>query len=238
MSVNNKPSVVNQAIVVDALEDIGVNVSVATGYKDSSFELKFVLLSALLLFVLPFLGLRLVLFIIIATHTAISIAAFLFASVLVLIFVLFLLIVDLVKLLEEKTLKVSITLDFNMLIFFKTFSKLTTLLWLWLVLVSDDLHELDLLVNGDSHFFEHQLDLLLDILVIESIGVDYWQILLHDLVGLVVLFDMVACFRDGKNDTLGSYAAIEKSLNEGIRVESAAINDTIRGSPPVCESFH
>ena len=227
MPVNNETTVVNQAIVVDALEDIGINVSVATGYKYSSLKLKFILLSALFLFMLAFLSLRLVLFVIISTHTAICIAAFLVASVLIFIFVLFLLIVDLVQLLEEKTLKVSITCDLNVLVFFKTVSKLTTLLGLRLVLVSDDLHELNLLVNGDSHFFKHLLDLLLDVLVIKSVRVDHRQILLHNLVSLVVLLDMVACFRDGQDDALGSDAAIEKSLDEGIRVESTAVDDAV-----------
>ena len=159
MSVNNETAVVNKTIVVDALENIGVNVFMATGYKNSSLKLKFILLSALFLFMLAFLGLRLVLLVIIASHTAISIAAFLVASVLIFIFVLFLLIIDLVQLLKEETLKVSITCDLDVLVFFKTVSKLTTLLGLRLVLVSDDLHELNLLVNGDSHFFEHLLDL-------------------------------------------------------------------------------
>ena len=187
---------------------------------------------------LPFLSLRLLLFVIIATHTAISIAVLVVASILIFIFVLFLFIVNFVQFLEEKTLKISITLDLNVLVFFKTFSKLTTLLWLWLVLVSDDLHELNLLINGDSHFFKHQLDLRLDVFIIKSVRVNYWQIFLHNLVSLVVLFDMVACFRNGQNDTLGSYSSIEKSLYEGVSVESAAIDDAIRGASPVCQSFH
>ena len=234
MSVYDKSPVVNQAIVVDALEDVWINVSMATGHQNSSLKLEFVLLSALFPFMLPFFGLRLVLFVIITTHTTISIAAVAITSVLVLIFVFFLLIIDLVKLLEEKTLKVSVALDLNVLVFLKFVSKLTTLLWLWLVLVSNDLHELDLLVNGDSHFFEHCLDLSLNIFVIKSIWVDHWQILLHNLVSLVVLFDMVACLRDGQNDTLGSHSSIEESLDEGVRVESATIDDAIRGSSPVC----
>ena len=238
MSVNNETAVVNKTIVMDALENIGINVSVATGYKYSSLKLKFILLSALFLFMLAFLGLRLVLFVIISTHTAICIATFLVASVFIFIFVLFLLIVDLVQLLEEKTLKVSITCDLNVLVFFKTVSKLTTLLGLRLVLVSDDLHELNLLVNGDSHFFKHLLDLLLYVLVIKSVRVDHRQILLHNLVSLVVLLDMVACFRDGKNYTLGSNATIEESLNEGISIQSSPIDDAIRGSPSVCKSCH
>lgn len=49
MPIDDKPAVVDKAIVVDALEDIRVNITVSASNKYTSFNLHLVLLATLLL---------------------------------------------------------------------------------------------------------------------------------------------------------------------------------------------
>jgi len=221
VSVDNQATIVDKTVVMDALEDIRVDVAVAASHKDAGLQLELVLLSALLLLWVAFLGFRLAVFsgAVLASHAAHVVIHG--AAVLVLILVFFLFVVDLVKLLEEEALQVGI-LEYFLLLFLVEAAVaevgLLVGVRLLLLLVGDDLHELDLLVDGDAHLLEAGLDLELDLFILEGVGVDDGQILLHDGISLSVLLDVVASLRDRQDDALGANTTVEKTLDQGIGV--------------------
>ena len=152
--VNNQSAIVNKAVVMDALKDVRVYITMSTSDQDASFELQLVLLATLLFFglaSLSVLSLRLVfvLRIFITRHASCTTFAFRLASVLIFVFILFFLVVDLIELLEEKCLKHSTVSDVFLLISgveaVITEGIVALFIRLFLVLVSDDLHQFDLL---------------------------------------------------------------------------------------------
>ena len=63
MPVHNQSAIVDKAVVMDALKDVRVHITMSTSNQDASFELQLVLLATLLLFslaTLSILSLRLV----------------------------------------------------------------------------------------------------------------------------------------------------------------------------------
>ena len=102
---------------MDTLEDIRINITVATSDQNTGLKLELVLLSALLLFMMALLSLRFVFLagVVITGHASDSAVAVLLAAILILILVFFVLFVKLIDLLEEQTLKASSIKDFLML---------------------------------------------------------------------------------------------------------------------------
>ena len=152
--VNNQSAIVDKAVVMDALKDVRVYITMSTSDQNASFELQLVLLATLLFFglaSLSVLSLRfvVVLRIFITRHASCTTFAFRLASVLVFVFILFFFVVDLIELLKEKCLKHSTVSDVLLLISgveaVITEGIVALFIWLFLVFVSDDLHQFDLL---------------------------------------------------------------------------------------------
>lgn len=111
MSINNETTVVYESIVMDALEHIWVNITMTTCHKNTSLELEFVLLSALLLLMaVTIFSLGLVFFSrsIFASHTSHIAFVFTVASVLIFVLVFFLFVINFVELFKQKTFKIGI----------------------------------------------------------------------------------------------------------------------------------
>ena len=217
---------------MDALEDIRINITVAASDQNTGLKLEFILLSALLLFMMALLSLRFVFLagVVITGHASNSAIAVLLAAILILILVFFVLFIKFIDLLEEQTLKASSIKDFLMLFRVNaSVTKVVTLLLLRLLLifVSHDLHELHLSVDCDAHLLKHALNLELDVLILEGTWIDNWKVLLHDRVRVVVLLNVPRGLWDRQDDRRGADTAIEETLDEGVGVEGSAIDDTV-----------
>ena len=204
MSIDDQSSVVNKTVVVDALKDIRVNITMAASNKHARLKLKLVLLSALLLLLMTFISLRFILFarVVFSSHAS-KVGLFIrMAPVLILILIFFFFIVDQVQLFEKKTLQVCIIKDFLRLIRIQTvIAKVVSfLVRLLLVFVSDDLFQHDLSIDGDSHLFEHGLDLHLDVLVFVGTWIDHGKVLLHELISLIVILKVALFIRNRQDN--------------------------------------
>ena len=115
---------------------------------------------------------------------------------------------------------------------------LFTVIFVFFILVSDELVESDFPYQGDALFLAHGLDLGQDHLILEGIRVDHWHVSTHRWVGWVVLLDVASCLWDGQNDVLGVHSTVQETLNHTVSVQSASIDHTVGGSASVSKCSH
>jgi len=104
------------------------------------------------------------------------------------------------------------------------------------VFVGDDFDEFGFAPDFDALVGEHVLDLAADVLVVEGLGVNRRDVLLDH--GVLVVVDVAVDARDGQHDVLGTHAALEETLDEGVGVERAAVDHTASLTAAVSEGLH